>query len=306
MVNPRISQHPIFGAALVFGSCVSLSFGAAIAAQLFPALGAWGVTALRLGISALVMIAFVRPAVRRWNRQQWRAAILFGMSLAAMNGAFYAAIERIPLGPAVAIEFLGPLVLAALLTRRRSDAGWLGLAVIGIGLLGLDGMLGQSPLDPIGVMFALIAAFFWALYIRASAHAGALIPGNSGLAVALVVAAVLLTPFGVPAAITISTAPTLLLLAVLTALLGSIIPYTLELAALRRVPQRVFGILVSLEPATATLAGWLVLGQSAGPLRLLAIVFVVAASVGVSVVGARKRRGDPSQGDPPLSAPATP
>ncbi|MGM7671545.1 EamA family transporter [Microbacterium sp. A93] len=300
-MNPRISQHPTFGAALVFGSCVSLSFGAAIAAQLFPALGAWGVTALRLGISAIVMLAFVRPAVRRWSRKQWRAAILFGMSLAAMNGAFYAAIERIPLGPAVAIEFLGPLVLAALLTRRRSDAGWLALAVVGIGLLGLEGVLGQSPLDPIGVMFALIAAFFWALYIRASAHAGSLIPGNSGLAVALVVAAVLLTPFGVPAAITISTAPTLLLLAVLTALLGSIIPYTLELAALRRVPQRVFGILVSLEPATATLAGWLVLGQHAGPLRLLAIVFVVAASVGVSLVGVRKRRGDP-----PLSEPATP
>src|SRR5690606_37464116 len=138
----------------------------------------------RLGIAALVMILVVRPAVRGWTRRQWRASLLFGLTLAGMNGAFYAAIERIPLGHAVAIEFLGPLVLSALLTRRLRDAGWLALAVIGIGLLGVDGLIGADPLDPLGVLFALVAAAFWALYIRASAHAGAMIPGSGGLAVA--------------------------------------------------------------------------------------------------------------------------
>jgi len=302
-MHPNTARRPLAGAALVFGSCVSLSFGAAIAAQLFPALGAWGVTALRLSIAALVMLLVVRPAVRRWDRRQWRAAILFGLTLAGMNGAFYAAIERIPLGPAVAIEFLGPLVLAAVLTRRLSDAGWLGLAVVGIGLLGVDGMLGADPLDPIGVGFALIAAMFWALYIRASAHAGSAIPGNGALAVAFVVAALVLTPAGVPAGVAVVADPALLILALLTALLGSVIPYSLELAALRRLPQRVFGILLSLEPATASLAGWLVLGQSASALRLVAIVCVIAASVGVSVVGSRQGRGHEAG---PLSDPATP
>lgn len=302
-MHPGTPSRPLLGAALVFGSCVSLSFGAAIAAQLFPALGAWGATALRLGVAAVVMILAVRPAVRRWDRRQWRAAFLFGLTLAGMNGAFYAAIERIPLGPAVAIEFLGPLVLAALLTHRLQDAGWLAVAVAGIGLLGIDGMLGAEALDPVGVGFALVAATFWALYIRSSAHAGAAIPGGGGLAVAFVIAAVLLVPFGVPAAITVSADPALLVLAVLTALLGSVIPYTLELAALRRMPQRMFGILLSLEPATATLAGWLVLAQTASPLRLVAIAFVIAASVGVSVVGTRDRRTDPRG---PISDPATP
>ncbi|WP_243229688.1 DMT family transporter [Microbacterium sp. CIAB417] len=302
---PSTPSGPYLGAALVFGSCVSLSFGAAVAAQLFPALGAWGVTALRLGIAALVMILVVRPAVRGWTRRQWRASILFGLTLAGMNGAFYAAIERIPLGPAVAIEFLGPLVLSALLTRRLRDAGWLALAVIGIGLLGVDGLIGADPLDPLGVLFALVAAAFWALYIRASAHAGAVIPGSGGLAVAFVVASAVLLPFGVPAAVAVAADPALLALAAVTSLLGSIIPYTLELAALRRLPQRVFGILLSLEPATATFAGWVVLGQHARALRLVAIGFVVTASIGVSVArGRTSRRGAAERG--PLSDPAAP
>lgn len=297
-------SSPVAGAALVFGSCVSLSFGAAIAAQLFPALGPWGATALRLSIAALVMLIAVRPAVRTWTRVQWKAAIIFGVALGGMNAAFYAAIDRIPLGPAVAIEFLGPLVLAAVLTRRLRDVGWLVLAVIGIGLLGIDGMIGAEPLDPVGVVMALVAAAFWAFYIRATAHAGAVIPGRGGLAVAFVVASVFLLPFGVPAAGVVIADPALAVLAVITALLGSVIPYTLELSALRRLPQRVFGILLSLEPATATLAGWWVLGQAASGLRLLAIGFVIAASVGVSVVGSRER-GDPDE-RAPLGEPATP
>ncbi len=279
------------GVALVIGSCLSLPFGAAVAAQLFPVLGPWGVTSLRVAIAAILLVVIVRPRPGKWTRPQWLAAVLFGVSLAAMNGFFYAAIDRIPLGPAVAIEFLGPLVLAAVLTRRLADAAWVGVALLGMVALGIDGLIGAEPLDPLGLVFILIAAGFWVMYIRMSARVGALIPGSSGLAMGLVVAAVLLIPVGIPAASTVAMDPQLLLLAAITAVLSSVIPYSFELAALRRLPQRVFGVLLSLEPAFATLAGWLILGQDATPLRMLAVALVIAASVGATL-GVRKDRRD--------------
>jgi len=280
------------GVALVVGSCLSLPFGAAVAAQLFPVLGPWGVTSLRVAIAALLLLVIVRPRPRRWTRQQWLAAVLFGISLAAMNGFFYAAIDRIPLGPAVAIEFLGPLVLAAVLTRRVADAIWVGVALLGMALLGVDGMIGAEPLDPLGLLFILVAAGFWIMYIRMSARVGSLIPGHGGLSIGLLVAAVLLLPVGVPASVTVAGAPDLLLLASITAVLSSVIPYTFELAALRRLPQRVFGVLLSLEPAFATLAGWMILGQDATVLRMLAVALVIAASVGTTLGVRRDRRSD--------------
>ena len=290
MQKPAASG-PLVGVALVIGSCLSLPFGAAVAAQLFPVLGPWGVTSLRVAIAAILLVVIVRPRPGKWTRPQWLAAVLFGVSLAAMNGFFYAAIDRIPLGPAVAIEFLGPLVLAAVLTRRLADAAWVGVALLGMVALGIDGLVGAEPLDPLGLVFILIAAGFWVMYIRMSARVGALIPGNSGLAMGLVVAAVLLIPVGIPAASTVAMDPQLLLLAAITAVLSSVIPYSFELAALRRLPQRVFGVLLSLEPAFATLAGWLILGQDATPLRMLAVVLVIAASVGTTL-GVRKDRRD--------------
>ena len=289
--------RPLTGVALVIGSCLSLPFGAAVAAQLFPVLGPWGVTSLRVAIAALLLLVIVRPRFRHWDRRQWTAAVLFGLSLAAMNGFFYAAIDRIPLGPAVAIEFLGPLVLAAVLTRRLGDAVWVAVAVIGMGLLFVDGVVGAEPLDPLGVVFILVAAGFWAMYIRTSARVGALIPGSGGLAMGLVVAAILLLPVGVPTAGVVAGDPHLLLLAGITAVLSSVIPYSFELAALRRLPQRVFGVLLSLEPAFATLAGWLVLGQDASGLRMLAIALVVAASVGTTLGIRRARRSRLSAGE---------
>lgn len=300
MKEPAASR-PLVGVALVIGSTLSLPFGAAVAAQLFPVLGPWGVTSLRVAIAAILLVIIVRPKPRGWNRSQWLAAVLFGVSLAAMNGFFYAAIDRIPLGPAVAIEFLGPLVLAAVLTRRIADAAWVGVALLGMVVLGLDGLIGAEPLDPLGVIFILIAAGFWAMYIRMSARVGALIPGSSGLAMGLLVAAVLLIPVGVPAAATALADPQLLLLAAITAVLSSVIPYSFELAALRRLPQRVFGVLLSLEPAFATLAGWLILGQDATPLRMLAVALVIAASVGTTLAVRRDHRdGGPSG---PFTAP---
>ncbi|CAN7466290.1 MULTISPECIES: DMT family transporter [Microbacterium] len=300
MQKPAASS-PLVGVALVIGSCLSLPFGAAVAAQLFPVLGPWGVTSLRVAIAAILLVVIVRPRPRKWTRPQWLAAVLFGVSLAAMNGFFYAAIDRIPLGPAVAIEFLGPLVLAAVLTRKLADFAWVGVALLGMVVLGIDGMIGAEPLDPLGVVFILIAAGFWVMYIRMSARVGALIPGSSGLAMGLVVAAVLLIPVGIPAASTVAMDPQLLLLAAITAVLSSVIPYSFELAALRRLPQRVFGVLLSLEPAFATLAGWLILGQDATPLRMLAVGLVIAASVGTTLGVRRDRRdGGPSG---PFTAP---
>lgn len=292
--------RPLAGAALVVGSCLSLPIGAAFAVQLFPALGPWGVTFLRLALAALLLVLIARPRVRGWGRHQWTAVLLFGVAMAGMNGFFYAAIERIPLGPAVAIEFLGPLVLAAVLTRRLVDAVWVGVAVVGMGLLGLDGILGENALDPLGVLFVLVAAAFWAFYIRMSARVGAVIPGSGGLAIALVVATVLLIPAGVPATAAVIADPPLLLLALLTAVLSSVIPYTFELAALRRLPQRVFGVLLSLEPVFATLAGLLILGQGVTPLRVLAIALVVCASVGTTL--ALRRRSGPDDATTPDDA----
>lgn len=288
--------RPLVGVALVVGSCLSLPFGAAVAAQLFPVLGPWGVTSLRVAIAALLLLVIVRPRPRRWTRSQWVAAVIFGLSLAAMNGFFYAAIDRIPLGPAVAIEFLGPLILAAALTRRLADAAWVGVALLGMALLGIDGLTGAGALDPLGVVFALIAAGFWAMYIRMSARVGELIPGAGGLAVGLVVAAVVLLPVGVPTATTVAGDPQLLLLAAVTAVLSSVIPYSFELAALRRLPQRVFGVLLSLEPAFATLAGWLILAQDATVLKVLAIALVIAASVGTTLGARRQQRRSDAEG----------
>jgi inner membrane transporter RhtA len=274
---------------MVLGSCTSLQIGAALATRLFPATGASGATLLRLGLAAAVLLVATRPGIRTWSRAQWRAVILFGMTLAGMNGFFYAAIARIPLGIAVTIEFLGPLALAAALSRRPRDLGWVLLALAGVVTLGLTGRDGAGgPLDVAGIVFVLIAAVFWALYILAGARASAEVPGRGALAVAMTVAALVLTPGGVRGAEHVADRPGLLLVALGTALMASIVPYSLEFAAMRRIPRRAFGILLSLEPAVATLAGWLVLGQRIGLLAIAAIVAVVSASVGSTLTAAQQ------------------
>ena len=281
--------------ALIIGSCVSLQFGAALAVQLFPHLGSWGVTALRLSFAALVLLVIARPRVHRWTKQQWIAVAWFGLSMAGMNGFFYAALSRIPLGPAVAIEFLGPLVLAAVLSRGAIDFAGVGIAVAGIALFGIDGLLGAEPLNLVGVGCVLIAASFWALYIRKSARVGELVPGVGGLAMALVFASIILLPFGIPAAIEVAGSPHLIWLALGTGLLASVVPYTLEFLALRRLPQRVFGILASLEPVFAALFGWILLSQGVSVLKLIGIALVVTASA-VTTLVPRKKTDPPQPG----------
>ncbi|QQC60577.1 hypothetical protein I6H58_06425 [Rothia kristinae] len=262
------------GVLLVIGSCISLQFGAALATQLFAPLGSWGVTTLRLVLGAVVLLVLTRPAVRAWDRRQWRAVALFGVTMALMNGFFYAAIARIPLGVAVALEFLGPLVLSAVTSRRVMDFAWVGLALGGMGLLGAQSVLGGAGLDPLGVVFALIAGLFWAGYVLASGHVGRLVPGTGGLAASMTAAGLLLLPVGAPSVVRAGQEPHLLGLALLTALLASVIPY-------------------SLEPAFAALFGWLLLSQPIEGLRLLVIALVVLASMGTTVsasLGARRTR----------------
>lgn len=271
---------------LVLGSCTSLQAGAALAMRMFPVTGTPGATLLRLALAAAALIGLARPRVRAWRPSQWRAVGLYGVSIAGTNGFFYAALARLPLGTAVTIQFLGPLTLAAVLSRRWRDGGWVLLAVAGVLTLGLigqhDGGAARS-LDPVGVACALVSAAFWALYIVAGSRASGAVPGRGGLAVAMTVGALVLLPFGAHGAWQVTGRPHLLLIAVGTAALASVVPYTLELAALRRAPRRVFGILLSLEPGVATLAGWVLLGQRTPPAAIAAIALVVLASAGAAL-----------------------
>ena len=265
--------------ALVLSGVVSIQFGAALAATLFDDLGASGTSALRLGFAALLMLVAVRPSVRGRDPGALRLVVLFGLCLGAMNLTFYEAIDRIPLGVAVTIEFAGPLGVAVFTSRRRLDLVWAALAAVGIVLLADPG---GGSLDGVGVALALAAAAFWGLYILLAQAAGQRFDGSQGVALAMVVAAVVPLGPGIAQAGTDLLDPGLLAIGAAVALLSSVIPYTLETEALRRLPTNVFGVLMSLEPALAALAGFLVLSQGLGARELVAIAFVVAASVGVS------------------------
>lgn len=288
MSTPRSSGAGTAPAVLmVIASCTSLQFGAGLAVQLFPRIGAAGVTTLRLGFAAVLLLALTRPRVAPWTRRQWLAVVAFGLALAGMNGLFYEAIARIPLGPAVAIEFLGPLGLAAVLSRRARDFAWIALALTGVALLGFDDA--NTDLDPVGVAFVLGAGFFWALYILTSERVGAAVDGAGGLAVALVIGALAIVPFGAPGAVEGLSDGHDVLLALGVGLLSSVIPYGLELSALRLLPKDVFGVLLALEPVIAALAGWLLLGQGFGWMRALAVVLVVIAGAGSAITASRSR-----------------
>ena len=278
---------------LVLGSCTSFQFGAALATRLFPVTGAVGATLLRLGLAAIVLLAITRPRVRGWSRAQWRSVVLYGVSLAGMNGFYYAALARLPLSAAVTIQFLGPLTLSAALSRRWRDGCWIVLALLGVLTLGLADRHGSGSgsgsggLDPVGVALALVSAAFWALYIMAGSRASAAVPGRSAVAVAMTVGALVLLPFGALGAWHVVGRPGPPLLAFGVAMLASVVPYTLEFAAMRRAPRRVFGILLSLDPALATLAGWLLLRQHSSPVAIAAVAVVITASVG-STLSARE------------------
>ena len=274
---------------LVLGAVASVQTGSAVARTLFDELGAPGVVLLRLGLSCLLLMAVLRPRFWRWSAASLRSAVLLGVAMAGMNSVFYLAIRTVPLGVAVTVEFVGPLLVALVQTRRLRDLALVALAGSGVALLGLDGS--GAPLA--GLALAFLAGLFWGAYILASAKVGALLPGTSGLAVALLVSTVLVLPFGVGGAAHAFSDPWLLLGGVGVALLSSVVPYGAELAALRRIPTRVFGVLMSLQPAGGALAGLLVLGQTLGVREVVALVLVSLASVGVTL--GRRRNGVPTQ-----------
>jgi inner membrane transporter RhtA len=276
---------------LVVTAVASLQFGAGYAATLFDDLGAVGAAFLRLAVAAIVLMALWRPRIRGRPAADLRLVVLFGLTLGAMNVAIYSSFDRIPLGIAVTIEFVGPLGVAVAGSRRALDVLWVVLAAAGILLLA-DG--GDGGLDALGVLFALAAGAAWAAYILLSQRTGQVWPGASGLAVAMVVGALLAAPLGIAQAGANLLDPGLLAAGAAVALASSVIPYSLELEALRRLPARVFGILMSLEPAVAALAGLVVLGQALALRDWFAIALVIVASAGATAnVGARWSRSSP-------------
>jgi inner membrane transporter RhtA len=264
--------------ALVVSAIASVQFGSALAATLFDHIGPSGTVFLRLASAAVILLLLWRPRLRGRTAHELLLASAFGVVLAGMNLCFYEALDRIPLGIAVTIEFVGPLAVAVAGSRRRIDRLWIVLALAGILALtrgAVDGLNG------LGVAFALVAGGLWGTYILLNARLGRAFEGSTGLTLAMCVAALAALPVGIvdgghllePASLALGSA---------VGILSSVIPYSFELEALRRIEPPTFGVLMSLEPAVAALAGFLVLGQDLGARALLGIALVVVASVGAS------------------------
>jgi inner membrane transporter RhtA len=272
-----LARSPSYG--LVVGGIASVQFGAALATTLFARIGPGGAVLLRLLTASVILLIIFRPRVRVRTRRELLLAALFGVVLAAMNLTFYEAIHRIPLGIAVTIEFTGPLAVAVAGSRKRIDLVWVTLAAAGILAL----MHGDAHgLDTLGVVLALVAGCMWGTYILVNARVGRAFEGGTGLALAMCVATVLALPVGVIEGGAHLIQPRSLALGAAVGILSSAIPYSFEMEALRRMATSVFGVLMSLEPAMAALAGFLVLGQGLSGRELAGIALVVVASVGAS------------------------
>lgn len=263
----------------MLGSAMSVQFGSAAAALLFPVAGPLGMVTLRVVFSGLLLLTVLRPRLRGRTRSDWLHVVAFGTALVTMNSLFYLAIDRIPLGIAVTFEVLGPLALYVLIGRRVGSLLWAGLALAGIYLLGGASV---TELDPGGVAFALGAAVAWAGYIAFGSRVARRFDGADGLALGLAVGTVLTLPLGWVTAGTVLLEPRVLGLGVLVALLSSVIPYTLEMAAMRRIGAGSFAILTSLYPLIAALAGFLVLGQVLTVTDLVGMVLVALAVAGAT------------------------
>ncbi|MFV0284800.1 MAG: EamA family transporter [Demequina sp.] len=258
--------------------------GAAVAVNLFPQVGPWGVVAMRLVFSALVLWPFALRSLRKGAVVHWPTVAAFGVALAGMNVFFYLALERIPLGVTVTIEVLGPLVLSVVASRSWSGALWAALAAAGVVLLGG----GAHDLDPVGMLFAAGAAVMWAGYILTAKRAGARMPGLVGLALATTVGAVLTAPLAVAVVGSALFSPGALALGLGVAVLSSAIPYAIELSALRRMRAETFAILLALAPAIAALAGLVLLDQRLTWAIAVGIALVTVAGVGAVVAAGRR------------------
>ena len=275
---------------LVLAGIVSVQFGGALAATLVPVIGAGGSVVLRLLFATALLLVLVRPRWRGHSRRAWLTVTAFGVALGLMNFTFYSSLAHLPIGVAVTIEFIGPLTLAAALSRRWLDAVAVLAAAGGVVLISEALHTPWAELEKTGIALALLAGAFWAAYIVLAGRTGAEFPKLEGLAIAMVVATVVTLPLGAFSAP--SWTPEILLKAFGIAVLSSVLPYSLELLALRRLSAKVFGILLSLEPAFAALAGLIVLGQVLSPTQLVGMALVVTASALVLGLGAR-RPADP-------------
>ena len=277
---------------LVLAGIVSVQFGGALAATLVPVIGAGGSVVMRLLFATVLLLAFVRPRWRGHSRRAWLTVVAFGVALGLMNYTFYGSLAHLPIGVAVTIEFIGPLTLAAMLSRRWVDAVAVLAAACGVVLISEAFQTPFAELEKTGIVLALLAGAFWAAYIVLSGRTGAEFPKLEGLALAMVVATLVTLPFGVTSVPTWTGETLLKGLGI--AVLSSVLPYSFELLALRRMSAKVFGILLSLEPAFAALAGLIVLGQVLSATQLFGMALVVAASALVLGLGAR-REPDPAE-----------
>ncbi|GAC1655272.1 MAG: EamA family transporter [Ktedonobacteraceae bacterium] len=264
---------------IVLLAIISVQVGAALAKGLFQTIGSSGTVFLRVGFGALIFLLMWRPRIRGYTRADYMLLLLFGLTIAVMNAAFYAAIARIPLGIAVTLEFVGPLGVSVFASRKRRDFLWAGFAAGGVVLLA---PFGNMTIDPLGVVLALLAGGCWGAYILLNVRVGRTFPGGNGLALSMSVAALVLLPLGVWNGGIALLNPKILLLGIGVAILSTVIPFSLELEALRRLPARVFGVLMSLEPAIAALVGFVVLRETTGLRALIALALIVIASGGVS------------------------
>lgn len=286
--SPARGPLPVSPVWLVLTGIASVQIGAALAKNLFGVVDPTAMVWLRLTTAAVVLTVVVRPRLRGRSGTDWLVMLGYAITLAGMNWAIYHSFARIPLGVAVTIEFLGPLTIAVLGSRRLLDLLWVGLAGAGVVLLGLGPLLSRLvgvaavPLDPVGIALAVLAACCWAGYIMLGGRLGHRWSGVSGLAMASVVGAVLMTA---PALLPADRAwldPYVIMIGVAVGLLSSVVPYSLELVALRRLRPSTFGILMSLEPAAAAIAGAVILREWLSPVQLVAMMLVVAASVGAA------------------------
>jgi inner membrane transporter RhtA len=270
----------------VLAAVVSVQGGAAIAKGLFPVLGATGTAGMRIALSALMLLAAFRPALTKLSAAQWRLVVPYGACLGLMNAVFYASLARIPLGLAVTIEFVGPLAVAVFGSRRALDLVWVVMAGAGIALIA-PWHRGAGPtsasVDPLGVLFALLAGGCWAAYIVLGARLSRRLAGGTAVSAGMLVATLTVLPFALAAGGLAHLTPRLALAAAAVALLSSALPYALEMIALRALPTRTFSILMSLEPAVAALCGLAFLGERLAAAQWLAIALVIAASLGATM-----------------------
>ena len=284
MTIPRPVASVMLPVLLLLVAMFSIQLGASLAKSLFPVVGALGATSLRLGFGTLLLWLVLRPWRMPWRTLPWKMLLGYGVSLGVMNTLFYLALQTVPLGIAIALEFTGPLGLALLGSRRPRDVAWVALAVAGLLLL-VPWSSQQAALDPLGVAYALGAGLCWALYIVFGQKAGA-DHGPQAVALGATIAALVAVPWGVLESGMDLLAPALLPMGLGVAVLSMALPYSLEMIALTRLPTSTFGMLMSLEPAIGALCGFVFLHEHLGILQWLAILAVVIASAGATL-GAR-------------------